>query len=264
MNRTKKKWRIAALLILAVVAVGVLSFGKLVNSYRDISFYWQERTETEQKVKAYAEEMGISYGEYPESLIGLLERNPETEAFVLNYPFRQEQEIDLSEYDPADGVPLFMQWDTRWGYMRYGSDVVGLTGCGPVCLAMAGYYVTGDDKFAPDNMVEFSLENGYCVPGKGTAWTLISEGGEKLGLDVTEIPLVKQRILDNLEVGNPIICVMGPGDFTTTGHFIVLVGTEDGLIRVNDPNSRENSGKLWSYEQMESQFRNLWVIRAGT
>lgn len=74
---------------------------------------------------------------------------------------------------------------------------------------------------------------------------------------------MKQRIMDNLEVGNPIVCVMGPGDFTTSGHFIVLVGTEDGLIRVNDPNSRANSEKLWSYEQMESQFRNLWVIQPG-
>ena len=261
MNRTKKKWRIAALLILAVVAVGVLSFGKLVNSYRDISFYWQERTETEQKVKAYAEEMGISYGEYPESLIGLLERNPETEAFVLNYPFRQEQEIDLSEYDPADGVPLFMQWDTRWGYIKYGSDVAGITGCGPTCLAMAGYYVTGNEKFSPDKMYEFASKNGYYSPGNGSSWTLISEGGVKLGLDVTEIPLVKQRIMDNLEVDNPIICAMGPGDFTTSGHYIVLVGCEDGKIHVNDPNSYENSERLWTYEEIEGQIRNLWVIR---
>ena len=40
-----------------------------------------------------------------------------------------------------------------------------------------------------------------------------------------------------------------------------MVGTENGMIRVNDPNSRENSAKLWSYEEIESQIRNLWVIR---
>ena len=62
-------------------------------------------------------------------------------------------------------------------------------------------------------------------------------------------------------VDNPIICSMRAGDFTTTGHYIVLVGCEDGLIRVNDPNSHANSEKLWSYEQIESQIRNLWVIR---
>jgi hypothetical protein len=54
---------------------------------------------------------------------------------------------------------------------------------------------------------------------------------------------------------------MRAGDFTTTGHYIVLVGAEDGMIRVNDPNSYINSEKLWSYEQIEGQIRNLWVIR---
>ena len=83
----------------------------------------------------------------------------------------------------------------------------------------------------------------------------------KLGLQVTEIPLVKKKIMDNLNAGNPIICAMGKGDFTTSGHYIVLVGTEEGLLRVNDPNSYANSEKLWSYEELESQFRNLWVIQ---
>ena len=81
---------------------------------------------------------------------------------------------------------------------------------------------------------------------------------------MTEIPLDEGRILANLEVGNPIICVVGPGDFTTEGHFIVLSGCENGRIRVNDPNSVENSQKLWDYAQLEGQILNLWVIRAGS
>jgi len=63
-----------------------------------------------------------------------------------------------------------------------------------------------------------------------------------------------------VEAGNPVILAMGAGDFTTTGHYIVLTGVEDGQFRVNDPNSIENSGKLWSYEQLESQIRNIWEI----
>jgi hypothetical protein len=39
-----------------------------------------------------------------------------------------------------------------------------------------------------------------------------------------------------------------------------MVGYENGMIRVNDPNSIANSQKLWSYEQIEGQIRNLWVI----
>jgi predicted double-glycine peptidase len=89
----------------------------------------------------------------------------------------------------------------------------------------------------------------------------MSEGASFLGLDVTEIPLDEQRIADNLEVGNPIICIMGPGDFTTSGHFIVLTSYEDGMVTVNDPNSIERSNKKWSFAEISSQIRNLWVYR---
>ena len=258
MKTKRKTW----LMILLVLIIGAAGMRMVPPLWQELTFYRTERSEVELRVKQYAEEKRIFYSEYPRSLIELLERNPETEEFVLNYPFRDELEEENVEFDISQGVPLMMQWDRRWGYLKYGSDVVGLTGCGPVCLAMAGYYVTeGDEDFLPERMVEFARKNGYYSAGNGSSWTLISEGGVKLGLDVTEIPLVKKRIFENLEVGNPIICAMGKGDFTTTGHYIVLVGIEDGKIRVNDPNSYANSEKLWTYEELEGQFRNLWVIR---
>ncbi len=219
---------------------------------------------TDARVLAFALDNGLELSDYPQEMLNLLERNLETEAFVLNYPleYGERQEIDLTDFEDTEGVPLFMQWDPRWGYMDYGDSIVGLSGCGPVCLAMAGAYVTGDyDSFRPDRIVVFAQEEGYRVRGNGTKWTLISEGGVKLGLDVTEIPLDENRIVRNLEVGNPIICVMGPGAFTNEGHYIVLVGYENGLIQVNDPNSHANSERLWSYEEIQDQIRNLWVVR---
>ena len=114
--------------------------------------------------------------------------------------------------------------------------------------------------FSPTSVMTFAEENGYYSKGNGSSWTLISEGGVTLGLQVTEIPLVKKKIMDNLAAGNPIICAMGKGDFTTSGHYIVLAGAEAGGFRVNDPNSRINSGKLWTYEELGHQIRNIWVI----
>lgn len=252
---------IPVLIALAALLFGLLFAGRAEKLYRNLTYYLGTPTDTELRVMAYAESHGVSYGDYPASLIALLERNPETADFVLEYPFRQDWEVDLSEYTNSESVPLFLQWDRRWGYEKYGSDVLGITGCGPTCLAMVGFYLTGDEQFAPNIVAEFSQREGHYSPGSGSSWTLISEGGVALGLDVTEIPLVKKRIVDNLEVGNPIICAMGPGDFTTEGHYIVLVGLEDGQFRVNDPNSRINSRRLWSYEEIEEQIRNLWVIR---
>lgn len=259
--KRKRKATWIAIAVLALLIIGALNADRIEGLYRNLTYGWSDHTDAEAKVWEYATEHGINYGSYPASLIALLERNPETETFVLEYPTWEDEDWDLSEYEDSDSVPLFLQWDQRWGYETYGSDCIGITGCGPTCLAMVGYYLTGDESFNPSSVAEFARKNGYYTAGYGSSWTLISEGGVQLGLDVTEIPLVKKRITDNLEVGNPIILAMGPGDFTTSGHYIVITGLEDGLFRVNDPNSRANSERLWSYEEIESQIRNLWVIR---
>lgn len=260
-KKRKTMWILLAVLVLVLAAL--LSAKPLWNLYQDVSFYSKAHTEAELAVKAYAEEKGISYGEYPKSLIALYDRNPEAEDFVLNYPFREEAETDLTQYS-RESVPLFLQWDAQWGYEKYGSDFLAVTGCGPTCLAMAGYYLTGNENMTPNQIARFAEENGFYERGYGSSWTLISQGGEALGLEVTELPLVKKKMVDNLEAGFPIILAMGPGDFTSSGHYIVLTGVEDGLFRVNDPNSRANSEKLWSYEELEGQIRNLWAIKNKT
>ena len=85
---------------------------------------------------------------------------------------------------------------------------MGLSGCGPTCLSMVCIYLLNDSQYTPRYIADFAEQYGYCVPGNGSAWTLISEGGKELGLDVIEIPLDEDR---KLEVGNPIKCNMGPG-----------------------------------------------------
>ena len=40
---------------------------------------------------------------------------------------------------------------------------------------------------------------------------------------------------------------MGPGEFTSNGHFIVLTGLQNGRLKINDPNSRKNSEKTWDW-----------------
>lgn len=216
----------------------------------------------EKSITAFSETVDLTLEDYPESLIKLLERNPETLDFVLHYPleYGTAPEIDMDEYKDQEGVPLFMQWDRRWGYMDYGNDVAGLTACGPVCLSMAAYYFTRDPDMSPDNIIQFAIDYGYCIPGNGTAWALFSEGAWYLGLTSTGAYLSRQSAIDNLEAGNLIVCLMGEGDFTTEGHYILMVGVEDGLIRVNDPNSYANSEKLWDYDAIFDQIITQWVI----
>jgi len=247
------------LLILAVLILPLLFLKPGYYLYRELEYKYGKPSKEAQLVHAYADAKGISYGRYPKELITLLETNPETRDFVLDYPFRKDMEIDLSAYE-RNTVPLFLQWDPMWGYEKYGSGYLAVTGCGPTCLAMAGYYLTGDEDMNPLALAEFAENNSYYAKGYGSSWTLISEGAEKLGLTAKELPLVKKKMVDALEAGNPIILALGKGDFTSSGHYIVLTSWNGEAFAVNDPNSRERSEKLWTYEQLERQIRNIWAI----
>lgn len=211
----------------------------------------------------FAEQFGLDPALWPPELADLLESNPETQEFVLNYPLRPANlpDPDLSALEPGDRVPLLLQWDRRWGYADYGGSMIGLSGCGPTCLSMVCIHLLGSTDYDPLWAARFSEANGHRVPDVGTSWTLFSQGAKSLGLGVTELPLDKNRILRELQAGHPIVCAMGPGDFTDTGHFIVLVGCDgSGLLQVNDPNSVIRSEQLWDFEDIKSQFRNLWAF----
>lgn len=276
-RKRRRRSRLPAFLILVLLtAAAVFIITKLLPSGNDtkntdspaVPDTYDDSTDSsasdaEKTVAAYAADNGYSLSDYPESLISLLERNPEAETFVLQYPAEhgKTHTIDLSEYKNTSSVPLFIQWDTRWGYESYGGNIIGLAGCGPTCLSMVSVYLLGDTSLDPLYMCNYSYDSGYYVEGSGTSWELMTTGAQNLGLDVTEIPLDEQRMVDNLQVGNPIICCMGPGAFTTEGHYIVLTGYEDGKFSVNDPNSYKNSEKLWSYDEIQDQIRNIWVYR---
>lgn len=248
-QRKKSRFFVKSLIVI-LIALAVFSYFRYNN--------------TNILIRNFAKENNLSISEWPDELIELLDRNPETKDFVLNYPLKKNitTEVDLSEYKDCDSVPLFMQWDERWGYNQYAGELMGISGCGPTCLSMVSVYLLNNTDYTPKYIAEFAETNGYSVSGNGSSWTLISNGGEELGLDITEIPLVERRIIDNLEVGNPIICVMGPGDFTSTGHFIVITDFEDGKVKINDPNSKSRSEKLWELSDVMGQIRNLWVCRA--
>lgn len=200
--------------------------------------------------------------EIPEELLELAENNPETLDFVQQYPelHSTHPDIDLSEEAQSGSVPLLLQWDTRWGYESYGSGMIAWTGCGPTCLSMAALYLTGNAAVTPLEVAHYAEENGYYAEGQGTAWTLMSEGSAHFGLSAEELPLSEARMRQTLVDGGVVICAMGPGDFTTTGHYIVLTGCNSEGFTVNDPNSILRSGQVWDYDTLSGQIRNLWAL----
>ncbi len=206
----------------------------------------------------------LSIEEYPEELIEMFRKNPETEDFVLSYPIEKdvEHKIDLSDCVNTDSIPRLLQFDKRWGYENYGDGMIAFTGCGPTCLSMVALHILDDKDITPLYVAELAERSGYYVDGIGSDWSLMTQGAGELGLYAEELPLDYNVVTKHLKTGWVIICAMGPGDFTETGHFIVLTGIgEHNKIKINDPNSIANSNKLWDYDKLKGQIKNLWCYK---
>lgn len=199
------------------------------------------------------------YEDYPEDLLEMLTHNIDILDFVLDYP-QKKGNIYANRVDHTKKgvIPLLFQWDKKWGYATYGDNMLALTGCAPTALSMVIVGLTGDTSITPYVVSQYAQNNGYYVEGTGSSWSLISEGSSYFNVQARELPLSKETIFLALNDGQPIICSMRPGDFTTVGHFIVMVGTKDNKIQVYDPNSNVRSQKLWDYETLSYQINNLW------
>lgn len=154
---------------------------------------------------------------------------------------------DLTFSDGGREVIYWNQMDERWCNELYGkTQTIGYAGCGPTALAIVVSTMT-DTEMNPKEMADWAYENGYCCEGDGSYRTLIPEGAAHFGLNVEGTGKKDaQKIVDSLGEGKLVVAIMGPGHFTTSGHFIVLRGvTSEGKLLVADPVSLNKSRQEW-------------------
>ncbi len=244
-----------------VSSIGVVNVGKPVQ--RTSSQILERLSEMGQS-DPVIQEIYNNYSLYPENLLAALANNPEMADFVTGYPDGGRATAGgLTSHEKEQDFPLLLQWDPRWGYQSYGTDNIGLAGCGPTCMSMVLFYLTRDEKLTPDRIAAYSMENGYYVEGTGTAWALMEDMPKLYDIKVTK-PRVSERAMKSvLDDGGIIICAMEEGDFTVSGHFIVIYGYEAEGFKVNDPNCVARSSRRWSFDVLEPQIKNIWAYEEG-
>lgn len=199
---------------------------------------------------------------YPYGLVKSLANNPEMLDFVQGY-LQSDGSVTggITEQEIEEEYPLFLQWDTRWGYYPYGKNGnIGTSGCGPTCLAMAIHYLTGETEATPDVIAAYSIEKGYYVADVGTAWALLNEYPTLYGLTVSNPSLSEENLKKHLDNGEVLICSVRPGDFTAGGHFIVIYGYEGDEFKINDPKCVYRSRRTWTYEEIKDDIKRTWAI----
>ena len=79
------------------------------------------------------------------------------------------------------------------------------------------------------------------------------------GIKVSSISRGANNMRAVIDNGGIIICAMGKGDFTISGHYIVIYGYDNEGFMVNDPNCVARSGRRWAFSEIENQIKSIWV-----
>lgn len=198
---------------------------------------------------------------YPEEILEMLGRNIDMLDYVLEFNEKKGKVYaeDIGELEKGK-FPLLLQYDKRWGYGMYGDNVIAVNGCGPTVLSMVIAGLTEKKEITPYTIAKYAERKGYYQEGSGTSWELMTTGIQNYGVKGNTLPLSKSVMSQELNNGHPIVCSMRKGDFTTTGHFILITGIKENKFIVNDPNSKERSKVLWDYETIAPQIKNLWAF----
>lgn len=173
----------------------------------------------------------------------------------------------------TDKIKEYLQYDPQWAKVPY--QVKGETtdirqsGCGPTCAAMVlATFV--DPNITPVDTCKWSVEHGYKALKQGTYYSYFKPQFEAYGIKAEQVNSASlyhntTSVWHNyaksaLERGDLVIACMGPGRWTTGGHFVLLYGWDDGLVYIMDPASQAKNRRYGEERVFKNEVKYYFRI----
>ena len=170
----------------------------------------------------------------------------------------------------------YFQTDPRWRNKDYSAEgestTIGASGCGPTAAAMLIETLTGK-TFTPAEACKWSLEHGYKACKQGTYYAYFVPQFAAHGISCYQLSWtntyhkpndpIHDKALNLLKQGYYLIALMKKGNWTTSGHFIV-VWWADNKIHINDPISTKPNRINGDIHTFRNEAAYYWVIDART
>ncbi len=175
-------------------------------------------------------------------------------------------------------VVYYNQGDAKWGDVVYGEryksdgtgDKIATHGCGPTALAMVVSSILRKN-ITPDEVAAWAYESSYWIQDGGSMHAMMRGGAERWGIETYSInPFEEDKttLKTELQKGNLMIAIMGKGDFTNYGHFIVIRGYKNEKILVADPYNYAKTLQEWDVSVLWEQCKGvnefgapIWVFK---
>lgn len=154
----------------------------------------------------------------------------------------------------------YKQASKPWGpkmYSNHGdkNQTMANSGCGPTAMSDI-VYTLKDNGVTPWTIAQLSMKWGDRSNNNGTNWTLFKPHCAE---HYKFVKVVKTATLANmkacLDAGGYVVCSMGPGYWTSGGHFITAWKYTDTDIYCNDPaSSKRTHQKTSQFMKERKQF----------
>lgn len=169
----------------------------------------------------------------------------------------------------------YLQTDPRWKNKDYSAKgektTIGASGCGPTAMAMV-LATWADPKVNPVTECAWALAHGFKAPHQGTYYGYFAKAAERYGLTCRQLswsniygnsksPLHEQA-RKALDAGSLVIACMGKGNWTSSGHYVLVWKIEGDTIYINDPASTLARRTRGSYTLFRHQVKYYWTIDA--
>lgn len=169
----------------------------------------------------------------------------------------------------------YMQTDSRWAGKRYAASgektTIGSAGCGITCAAMV-IATLADSSVTPADTAKWSMEHGYKAYHQGTYYSYFVPQLKVYGIKCEQLNgasvyhggggarNVNAAAADAVEAGDWVICAMGVGDWTRSGHFVLWYGIRDGCALILDPNSKKASRRKAPLARFQYQAKYYFRV----
>ena len=169
----------------------------------------------------------------------------------------------------------YLQTDPRWGGQDYSAagerTTIGASGCGPTAMAMV-LATWVDPSITPATECAWALAKGYKAPHQGTYYGYFAKAAARFGLRCTQCnwnslygnsqSSVHAQAKAALDAGGLVIACMGKGNWTSSGHYVLLWDMVGDTVYINDPASTLPRRTRGSYALFRQQVKYYWVIEA--
>ena len=173
----------------------------------------------------------------------------------------------------------YMQTDSKWAYKPYQApgekSTIKKSGCGITCAAMI-IASLADKSITPADTAKWSMAHGYKAYRQGTYYSYFEPQLKAYGITCEQLNtgsiyhsagrgrIYKDIAIDAVTDGDWIICCMGKGDWTSSGHFILWYGLEGDYALIMDPNSTKRSRRRAPVDKLIYQVKYLWEVETDT